>query len=171
MSQYEKHTHQPDLDSLETALTLTPTGTLVHSDQLNPIPWLAPIYEIIGQYDLYPARQLPRWRTFRHLLNTDRLMIPKRAQPVFHRDGMTLAIVLGHDRRRRCGGEERLGRDGTRIVVRPRVEMRGRLAVVDGFEHLGSDERACEQGEQVVNQNCFASNPTGTSPRIRTYTS
>jgi hypothetical protein len=34
-------------------------------------------------------------------------------------------------------------------VVRPGMEMRGGLAVMDGFEHFGSDERACNFVWQV----------------------
>jgi hypothetical protein len=138
-----------EADSLEPSLTLATSCALVDPDQLNPVPRFTTIYQIIRQDHLDSPRQLPRRRSFRHLLNTDRLMIPERTKTVFHGDRVALAVILRDHCGGRSCGEKGLGGDGAAIVVRPGMEMRGGLAVMDGFEHFGSDERACNFVWQV----------------------
>lgn len=70
-------------------------------------------------------------------------MIPERTKTVFHGDRVSLAVILRDHRGGRSCGEKSLGGDGAAIVVRSGMEMRGGLAVMDGLEHFGSDERAC----------------------------
>lgn len=78
-------------------------------------------------------------------------MIPERAQTVFHRDRMALPVILRDDGRRRSRGEERLCGYGGAVVVRPGMEMRGGLTVMDRLEHFGSDEGACASEASMTN--------------------
>ena len=130
--------------SLEASLTHSTTSTLIHSDQLDSITRLASIHQIIRQDYFNSSRQLPCRRPLRHLLDTDRLMIPKRAQPVFHRDGMTLAIVLWYNGCGWCSREKSLSGDGCTVVICSGMELSGLLAVMNGFEHFWANERACK---------------------------
>lgn len=127
---------------LESPLTLPTTRTLIHPHQLNPIPRLTPIHQIIPQNHLHAPRQLPRRRPFRHLLNIDGLKVLESGETILHRDGVAVAVVAGDDGRRGGGGVEGLGGDGGGVVVVSGVEAVGGLAVVDGLQHLWSDQRA-----------------------------
>lgn len=64
---------------------------------------------------------------------------------------MALPVILRDDRRRRRRGEERLCGYGRTVVIRPGMEMRGGLTVMDGFEHFGSDEGACASEASMTN--------------------
>jgi hypothetical protein len=132
-----------DADSLEPSLTLSTSCALVDPDQLDPVTRFTSIYQIIRQDHLDSPRQLPCRRSFWHLLYTDRLMIPERTKTVFHGDRVSLAVILRDHCGGRSCGEKGLGGDGAAIVIGSGMEMRGGLAVMDRFEHFGSDERAC----------------------------
>lgn len=128
---------------LESPLSLPSPRALVYPHQLNPVPGLTSIHQIIPQDHLHTSRQLSRRCSFWHFLNIDRLEILESGKTVFHRDGITVTVIARDNGCRGSRGVESLSGDGGRVVVVSGVETVGGLTVVDGLEHLRSYQRTC----------------------------
>ena len=81
-NQHKKRGQRLHHYALERAARAT-TNTAVHTDQLYPITRFALVHQVVVQNNVRTPWKLTRWRTFRHLLNTDALVVPESAETEF----------------------------------------------------------------------------------------
>ena len=113
-------------------------NTAVHTDELDSVPWLTLVYQVIVQDHVRTAWQLASWSSLGHFLDTDALVITESAETIFDLQRMPFFVCLRCNRGRRG----KVGSGGRGITIFAEVEARSIGTIMDRLDHLRTNKGA-----------------------------